>query len=70
MGDKTRKLANNILTDGKIDATDGLIGVIPSSNINTSSISSLNTDNINEGYKQVTEIYGNTFKNVTLIKKS
>jgi hypothetical protein len=49
MGDKTRKLANNILTDGKIDATDGLIGVIPSSNINTSSISSLNTDNINEG---------------------
>ena len=30
----------------------------------------INADNINEGYKQVTEIYGNTFKNVTLIKKS
>jgi hypothetical protein len=29
----------------------------------------INADNINEGYKQVTEIFGNVFKNVVLIKK-
>jgi hypothetical protein len=28
----------------------------------------INTNSLNEGYKQVTEIFGNAFKNVALIK--
>jgi hypothetical protein len=41
MGTRTRGLANNILTGGTIDATDGLSGAIPSSNINNSSVSAV-----------------------------
>jgi hypothetical protein len=41
MGTRTRGLANNILTGGTIDATDGLSGAIPSSNINNNSVSAV-----------------------------
>ena len=33
MGARTRGLANNVLTGGKIDATDGVSGVIDEANI-------------------------------------
>ena len=41
MGIITRNFANNILSGGTIDATDGIDGVIPSSNITNSSLSSI-----------------------------
>jgi hypothetical protein len=41
MGTITRSIANNIVTGGKIDGTDGLNGVIPASNINNNSFSSI-----------------------------
>ena len=41
MGAITRGFANNILSGGTIDATDGLNGTVPSSNITDSSISSV-----------------------------
>jgi len=41
MGARTRGLANNILANGTIDATDGLSGTIPASNVNNTTISSV-----------------------------
>jgi len=41
MGTRTRGLANNILSNGTIDATDGLSGTIPASNVNNTTISSV-----------------------------
>ena len=41
MGTITRNLANNVLTDGTIDATDGLTGIIPASNLANASIDNL-----------------------------
>ena len=40
MGDITRKFSNNILADGKIDATDGLVGVIPAANVDDTTLGS------------------------------
>ena len=39
MGARTRGFANNVLTAGKIDASDGLSGVVPNSNVNNTSVS-------------------------------
>jgi len=41
MGTITRSIANNVLSNGTIDATDGLTGTIPASNLNNASISNL-----------------------------
>lgn len=41
MGTITRSIANNIVTGGKIDGTDGLNGAIPASNIDNNSLSSI-----------------------------
>ena len=41
MGAITRGLANNILSGGTIDATDGLTGTVPASNINNTSVSAI-----------------------------
>ena len=41
MGTITRSIANNVLSNGTIDATDGLTGTIPASNVNNASISNL-----------------------------
>ena len=38
MGARTRGFANNVLTAGKIDASDGLSGVVPKSNVNNTSV--------------------------------
>ena len=38
MGIITRSIANNIVTGGKLDGTDGLLGVIPDTNFNNASI--------------------------------
>ena len=43
MGARTRGLANNVLTGGKIDATDGVSGVIDEANIANSSLTSATT---------------------------
>ena len=40
MGARTRGLANNVLTSGKLDATDAVSGVIPASNIANASLTS------------------------------
>lgn len=39
MGARTRGFANNVLTAGKIDTSDGLSGVVPNSNVNNTSVS-------------------------------
>ncbi len=39
MGARTRGFANNVLTAGKIDASDGLTGNLPNSNVNNTSVS-------------------------------
>ena len=41
MGAITRGFANNILSSGTVDATDGLTGTIPASNINNTSVSAI-----------------------------
>ena len=41
MGTITRNIANNILSNGTIDATDGLSGTLPASNVNNASIGNL-----------------------------
>jgi hypothetical protein len=41
MGTITRNFANNVLSGGAIDATDGIDGVIPSSNITNSSVTNI-----------------------------
>ena len=38
MGARTRGFANNVLTAGKLDATD-ISGVVPNSNVNNTSVS-------------------------------
>ena len=38
MGAITRGIANNILASGVLDATDGIAGTIPASNINNASL--------------------------------
>jgi len=43
MGAITRGFANNILSSGTVDATDGLTGTIPASNINNTSVSAVTT---------------------------
>jgi len=43
MGARTRGLANNVLTSGKLDATDAISGVIPASNIANGSLTSATT---------------------------
>ena len=43
MGIITRNFANNVLSSGTIDATDGIDGVIPSSNITNSSVTNITT---------------------------
>ena len=43
MGTITRNFANNVLSSGTIDATDGIDGVIPSSNITNSSVTNITT---------------------------
>lgn len=43
MGARTRGLANNVLTGGKIDATDGVSGVIDEANIADASLTSATT---------------------------
>ena len=43
MGIITRNFANNILSGGTIDATDGIDGAIPSSNIANASITNITT---------------------------
>ncbi len=43
MGARTRGLANNVLTSGKLDATDAISGVIPASNIANASLTSATT---------------------------
>jgi len=43
MGARTRGLANNVLTGGKIDATDGVSGVIDEANIANASLTSATT---------------------------
>ena len=40
MGARTRGLANNVLSSGKLDATDAVSGVIPASNIANASLTS------------------------------
>ena len=42
MGSLKQNLANNVLTDGKFDATD-LSGTIPASNVNNDSLTNLTT---------------------------
>ena len=41
MGARTRGFANNLLTSGKVDATDGLSGVVPSSNIGNPTVANI-----------------------------
>ena len=41
MGTITRNFANNIVTGGKVDGTDGLTGTIPASNVNNDTLSNL-----------------------------
>ena len=41
MGARTRGFANNVLTAGKIDTSDGLSGAISNSNVNNTSVSSV-----------------------------
>ena len=41
MGAITRGIANNVLGTGEIDATDGVNGVIPASNVNNTSFGSV-----------------------------
>jgi hypothetical protein len=41
MGAITRGFANNILSSGTVDATDGLTGTIPASNITNTSVSAI-----------------------------
>ena len=41
MGTITRNFANNILSSGTIDATDGIDGAIPSSNIANASVTNI-----------------------------
>jgi len=43
MGARTRGLANNVLTSGKLDATDAISGVIPADNIANASLTSATT---------------------------
>ena len=43
MGARTRGLANNVLTSGKLDATDAISGVIPANNIANASLTSATT---------------------------
>ena len=43
MGARTRGLANNVLSSGKLDATDAVSGVIPASNIANASLTSATT---------------------------
>ena len=43
MGARTRGLANNVLTSGKLDATDAISGVIPADNIANASLASATT---------------------------
>ena len=43
MGARTRGLANNVLSSGKLDATDAVSGVIPASNIADASLTSATT---------------------------
>ena len=50
MGDITRKLANNILGTGEIDATDGLSGTIAASNIANASLDNLTETPASLGY--------------------
>ena len=41
MGTITRNFANNIVTGGKVDGTDGLTGTIPASNVNNDTLGNL-----------------------------
>ena len=41
MGIITRNFANNVLSSGTLDATDGIDGVIPSSNIANASVTNI-----------------------------
>src|SRR5210317_918123 len=43
MGARTRGLANNVLSSGKLDATDAITGTIPASNIANASLTSATT---------------------------
>ena len=53
MGARTRGIANQILSGG-LDATDGLSGVVPSSNITNASVTSVSsTPSIGGGFDKV-----------------
>ena len=55
MGARTRGLANNVLSGGKIDATDGVSGVIDEANIGNASLTSATTfGSVTGGIPQVT----------------
>ena len=41
MGTITRNFANNIVTGGKVDGTDGLTGTIPASNVANDTLGNL-----------------------------
>jgi hypothetical protein len=53
MGARTRGIANNILSDG-LDATDGLSGALPSSNITNASVTNVtSTPSIGGGFEKL-----------------
>src|SRR6056300_1458628 len=54
MGARTRGLANNVLSSGKLDATDAISGTIPAGNIANASLTSATTyGSITGGVPQV-----------------